>query len=107
LTGDPCRGEVFCSNGCWRDQLLQDHLGFPFNVEDLHGAEEAGYAWDYLQDNCWDMWLRGPIAVGLRSWRTKPWCREWQSAQSPPEILGWRANITITPPDRPAGGRAE
>ncbi len=54
--GDPCKGEVFLHEWLHGVTGFYQWLGFPFPVEDLHGAEEAGYTQD--QNGCWETWLR-------------------------------------------------
>jgi len=91
---DACRGEVFLHE--WLHGVTgfyKDHLGFPFNVQDLHGAEEAGYQEDYNQDGCWDLWLRdymrGLVYEGGQRKALVP--ETWQSGSiTTHEIQGWR-----------------
>jgi hypothetical protein len=100
---DQCHGEVFLHE--WLHGVTgfyMNHLGFPFNVDDLHGAEEAGYTWDYTEDGCWDNWLRvymtGQI-VGNPGKALVP--ATWYSGSiTTHHINGWRGeyfnNTTLT-----------
>ncbi len=54
--GDPCRGEVFLHEWLHGVTGYYMWLGYPFPVEDLHGAEEAGYTTN--ANGCWETWLR-------------------------------------------------
>ena len=91
---DQCKGEVFLHE--WLHGVTgfyMDHLGFPFNFEDLHGAEEAGYQSDYDQDGCWDMWLRdymrGLVYENAQRKALVP--ETWQSGSiTTHHITGWR-----------------
>jgi hypothetical protein len=91
---DSCKGEVFLHE--WLHGVTgfyKDHLGFPFNIEDLHGAEEAGYQWDFDQDGCWDMWLRDYMrGLVYENGQRKALVPEtWQSGSiTTHHINGWR-----------------
>jgi outer membrane protein assembly factor BamB len=54
--GDPCKGEVFLHEWLHGVTGFYMFLGYPFPVEDLHGAEEAGYTTN--ASGCWEPWLR-------------------------------------------------
>jgi hypothetical protein len=92
--GDACHGEVFMHE--WLHGVTgfyKYHLGFPFNVDDLHGAEEAGYTWDFEEDGCWDNWLRdymrGLVYEGGQRKALVP--ATWQSGSiTTHHIYGWR-----------------
>ena len=64
--GDACQGEVFLHE--WLHGVTGFYMwrGYPFPVEDLHGAEEAGYVTD--ANGCWKTWLtdymRGQVYEG-------------------------------------------
>jgi hypothetical protein len=91
---DGCHGEVFLHE--WLHGVTgfyKDHLGFAFNVEDLHGAEEAGYQDDYTQDGCWDLWLRDYMRglVYENNQRKALVPETWQSGSiTTHHINGWR-----------------
>jgi hypothetical protein len=101
---DQCHGEVFLHE--WLHGVTgfyMYHLGFPFNVDDLHGAEEAGYTWDFTEDGCWDNWLRAYMRglVYENSQRKALVPATWQSGSiTTHHIYGWRGeyfnNTTLT-----------
>jgi hypothetical protein len=51
-----CRGEVFLHEWLHGVTGFYGSKGVPFNLDDLHGAEEAGYTTN--ADGCWEPWLR-------------------------------------------------
>jgi hypothetical protein len=101
---DACHGEVFLHE--WLHGVTgfyMYHLGFPFNVEDLHGAEEAGYTWDFTEDGCWDNWLRAYMRglVYEDEQRKALVPATWQSGSITTHLInGWRGeyfnNTTLT-----------
>lgn len=90
---DFCEGDVFLHewlHGVTGFYML--HLGYPFPVEDLHGAEEAGYAID--PNGCWETWLRDYMRglVYENGERTALVPETWQTGTiTTYDIQGWRA----------------
>lgn len=86
-----CEGEVFLHE--WLHGVTGFYMsqGFTFPVEDLHGAEEAGY----VQENgCWETWLRdymrGLVIEDGENTALVP--EAWQSGSiTTTNIQGWRA----------------
>jgi len=88
-----CHGEVFLHE--WLHGVTGFYMskGVPFNVQDLHGAEEAGYSWDY-NDGCWDSWLkvymRGLVYEAGKRKALVPQLTWYKGSLTTWTIRGWR-----------------
>jgi sulfur transfer complex TusBCD TusB component (DsrH family) len=88
---DPCKGEVFLHEWLHGVTGFYASHGFPFSVEDLHGAEEAGYTQNV--DGCWLPWLqdymRGLVIENGKRTALVP--ETWQMGSiTTHNIQGWR-----------------
>ncbi len=89
---DPCRGEVFLHE--WLHGLTDFYhwLGFPFPVDGVHGADEAGYTAD--QNGCWKDWYKDYMqGLVLEDGQYKALVPDtWHTGSvTTYDIQGWRA----------------
>ncbi|WP_374687317.1 PA14 domain-containing protein [Promineifilum sp.] len=86
-----CDGEVFLHEWLHGVTAFYSDQGFRFPVQDLHGAEEAGYTTD--EDGCWRTWLRDYMRglVYEDGQRTGLTPEAWRSGSiTTHNIQGWR-----------------